>query len=172
MIYKWHINEDFKLVVKTQLFLTFDMYVMTFKNPNSDFFYNDIATKLFNNEQDIDVMNYWYNPTKIIDSITNINDAIDRTPLNVGKKEYSEIEISSHNDLYDMEFGLDITDVFVIQIKKFDKDNYICPIAINVDSEYLIYHDHHLDLSYMLQEQSNVKQISDLMGNFRKAIFI
>ena len=171
MIYKWYVNNDFRLLVKTQLFLTMDMYVMTFKNSNSEFFYNELSSNLFSNDQDIDVMNYWYNPVKILDAVKSISDKTEQD-IHVGKKNYTKINITSHNDIYNMTFNEDIKDVFIVQIKRFDKDNYISPVCIRVDEEQLKEYNHNLDLSALLQERSNIKLINNLLSDFRKAIFI
>jgi len=57
-------------------------------------------------------------------------------------------------------------------MKRFDKDNYLAPVCIRVDEEWLNYYEHNLDLSNLLQERSNVSDVNNLLSNFRKAIFI
>jgi len=113
MIYKWYINNDFKLLVRTWVFLTMDMYVMSFKDPNTDYFYDQLSSKLFNNEQDIDVMKYWYNPVKMVDVVESVTQKTE-TDIHVGKKNYTMIHIQSHEDIYNMSFSSDIKDVFIV----------------------------------------------------------
>lgn len=95
------------------MFLTMDMYVMTFNNPNNEFFYNKITNDLFTNEQDIDLMNYYYNPVKMLDVVTSLDKKTQST-FNIGFKQYNKINIDSHNHLYNMNFPINIKDVFII----------------------------------------------------------
>ncbi len=147
------------------------MYVMSFTTSNTEYFYNTLSTDLFSNDQDIDDMRYWYNPIKITDAVESVTDKVEQD-IHIGKKNYTKIHIESHDNIYNMTFDYNIRDVFIVQMKSFDKDNYIAPVCIRVDEEWLRYYHQKLDLSNLIQERSNISSVNYLLSNFRKAIFI
>lgn len=171
MVYKQYVNYDYRILVKTQLFITMDMYVMKFSVNNGDLFYNNLSADLFSNDQDIDLMRYWHNPIIMTDVVMGVDQKTEKK-IHVGKKNYNEINIISHDNLYKMTIEDNILDVFIVWLKRFDKDNYIAPVAIRVDREYLIKTGNVLDLSNLIQERENVKEIGKLINNFKKAIFV
>jgi len=144
---------------------------MSFTSNKTDFFYNQLINGLFDNTQDIDLMNYNYSPIKMMDVVTGV-DKKTTQEVTIGFKKYNKIFIESHNNLYNMTFDPNIKNVFIVYLKRFDKDNYIAPVAMKVNETFLLKNNHVLNLGYMLQELDNKREVFNLLSYFKKSIFI
>ena len=168
----WYINANYKLLVNTQLFLKFDIYLMKFTTAMPASFFQSYASDLFSNTADLDLMNYQHNPIKIADAVESVSDRQFQVLDVTNQKRYKQIHITSHDDIYKFDADDTVQNMFLIQIRKFDKVNYIVPVAISVDREYLDKNSNSLDLRNVLQEEDNLTKIKETMTTFRKIILI
>ncbi len=148
------------------------MMVVTLEDSRPTTLFDDMSTDFFNNDIDLDEYKYFYKPIRRTELVHHVNDKV-QVPFNIGSyKLYDKIDIDSYQNSYNMTMGQTAREVYIYWQRRFDKDNYIVPLAFHVNYEYLSANNFTIDLSSMIQVKNNVKALDSMLTKFSDVIIV
>jgi len=87
---------------------------MYFNDTTTEDFYNNYSNQLFNNQIDLNIMKYYYNPIMISGAVPSMSSKTERVINITNQKKYNEIFIGSYNDIYNFQIPTNTGHVYII----------------------------------------------------------
>ena len=157
---KQYINNNYKLLVTSQMFLKFDLFVFQYEDELIDdaAFFNDI----FNNNININAYFETTNSYRLSNNVNYVKVDTNRENINLCYKSFYAVNINT-NGAFDFYIENIYKHIRFIFIKKFDGLNYISPLCASVGLNFLRDYNYEFSLEELLEDKDNLYKMNKLI---------
>ena len=151
--------------------MLFDLYIIRYDDNKSKQFIESLQNKFLNNEINLTEFIESNNVSIFNQVISNLSEVIDISSYDLNYKPINNIKINT-NDIYKQIEPSSTETLLALQIKKFDDINYIVPVMLSVDYEYLESVDRDIQLDNFFEYLNDTKDQDKLLTNFSNIVNI
>ena len=151
--------------------MLFDLYIIRYDDSKSKQFIESLQNEFLNNEINLTEFIESNNVSIFNQVISNLSEAIDISSYDLNYKPINNIKINT-NDIYKQIEPSSTETLLALQIKKFDDINYIVPVMLSVDYEYLESIDRDIQLDNFFEYLNDTKDQDKLLTNFSNIVNI
>lgn len=166
---KQYINNNFKLCLSTQIFMLFDLYIIKYDNNKDEEFANNLQNDFLNKNINLD--DYILNDNVYVykDIVSDLSNDLIINNYDINYKPINNIIIDT-NESYEQTESNTTKTLFSIQIKKFDKVNYIASNMLFLNEEYLDSVNRNIKLDNYYEFLPDFKGKDNFLSNFYNVI--
>lgn len=166
---KQYINNNFKLCLSTQIFMLFDLYIIKYDDNKDEVFANNLQNSFLNKNINLD--DYILNDNVYVykNIVSDLSNDLIINNYDINYKPINNIIIDT-NESYEQIESNNTKTIFSIQIKKFDKVNYISSNMLFLNEEYLNSVNRNIKLDNYYEFLPDFKGKDNFLSNFYNVI--